>query len=65
MSRCILNAFETGHGVRWFCYYPYLISIRLYFILTILITENGPQPSFFNDCNFNSAVIGDVSGTPS
>jgi hypothetical protein len=56
MSRCILNAFETGHN---------LISIRLYFILTILITKNGPQPSFFNDCNFNSAVIGDVSGTSS
>jgi hypothetical protein len=32
MSSCILNEFETGHN---------LISIRLYFILTILITEDG------------------------
>ena len=33
-----------------------LISVRLYFILMILITENGPQPSVFNDCNFYSAI---------
>jgi len=49
MSRCILNAFETGHN---------LISIRLYFILTIIITKDGLQPSFFNDCIINSAVRG-------
>ena len=47
MSRCTLNEIETRH---------HLISIRLYLILTILITEDGPQPSFFNDCNFSSAV---------
>jgi hypothetical protein len=33
----ILNEVETRH---------HLISIRLYFILTILITEDVPQPSF-------------------
>jgi cellulose synthase/poly-beta-1,6-N-acetylglucosamine synthase-like glycosyltransferase len=38
------------------------ISIRLYFILTILITEDGPQPSILSDCNFNSSA-GEVSGT--
>jgi len=25
--------------------------------LTILITEDGPQPSFYYDCNFNSAFM--------
>jgi hypothetical protein len=34
----ILNEVETSH---------HLISIRLYFILTILITEDGSQPYFF------------------
>ena len=47
ISRCIINEVETSH---------LLISIRLYFILAILITEDGPQLSYFNDCNFNSAV---------
>jgi len=36
ISRRILNEVETSH---------HLISIRLYFILTILITEDGSQPS--------------------
>jgi hypothetical protein len=49
----ILNEVETSH---------ILISIRLYFILTILITEDGPQPSILSDCNFNSSA-GEVSGT--
>jgi hypothetical protein len=49
----ILNEVETSH---------ILISIRLYFILTILITEDGPQPSTLSDCNFNSSA-GEVSGT--
>jgi hypothetical protein len=49
----ILNKVETSH---------ILISIRLYFILTILITEDGPQPSILSDCNFNSSA-GEVSGT--
>jgi hypothetical protein len=40
----------------------FFISIRLYFILTILITEDGPQPSILSDCNFNSSA-GEVSGT--
>jgi hypothetical protein len=48
----ILNEVETSH---------ILISIRLYFILTILITEDGPQPSILSDCNFNSSA-GEVSG---
>ena len=39
---CILNQVETS---------LILISIRLYFILTILITEDGPQPSILSDCN--------------
>jgi hypothetical protein len=38
ISRRILNEVETSH---------HLISIRLYFILTILITEDGSQASFF------------------
>jgi hypothetical protein len=38
IARYILNEVETGH---------YLISIRLYIILTILITEDGSQPYFF------------------
>jgi hypothetical protein len=29
----------------------HLISIWLYFILTILIMEDGSQPSFFSNCN--------------
>ena len=49
----ILNEVETSH---------ILISIRLYFILTISITEDGPQPSILSDCNFNSSA-GEVSGT--
>ena len=49
----ILNEVETSH---------ILISIRLYFILTILITEDGSQPSILGDCNFNSSA-GEVSGT--
>jgi hypothetical protein len=49
----ILNEVETSH---------ILISFRLYFILTILITEDGPQPSILCDCNFNSSA-GEVSGT--
>jgi hypothetical protein len=38
MSMYILNEVETSR---------HLISIRLYFILTILITEDGSQPYFF------------------
>ena len=49
----ILNEVETSH---------ILISIRWYFILTILITEDGSQPSILSDCNFNSSA-GEVSGT--
>jgi hypothetical protein len=49
----ILNEVETSH---------ILISIRLYFILMILITEDGLQPSILSDCNFNSSA-GEVSGT--
>jgi hypothetical protein len=49
----ILNEVETSH---------ILISFRLYFILTILITEDGPQPSVLSDCNFNSSA-GEVSST--
>jgi hypothetical protein len=49
----ILNEVETSH---------ILISIRLYFILTILITEDEPQPSILSDCNFSSSA-GEVSGT--
>ena len=53
MLRCILDEVESGH---------YLISIRLYFILTILIhTEDGLQPSFLNDCHINSVVSGTSS----
>jgi hypothetical protein len=37
ISRRILNEVETSH---------HLISIRLYFILTILITNDGSQTSF-------------------
>jgi hypothetical protein len=48
----ILNEVETSH---------ILISIRLYFILTILITEDGPQPYILSDCNFNSSAE-EVSG---
>ena len=48
-----LNEVETNH---------ILISIRLYFILTILITEDEPQPSISIDCNLNSSA-GEVSGT--
>ena len=40
ISMFILNEVETSH---------ILISIRLYFILTILITEDGPQPSILSD----------------
>ena len=40
----------------------FFISIRLYFILTILITEDEPQPSILSDSNFNSSA-GEVSGT--
>jgi len=47
ISMFILNEVETSH---------ILISIRLYFILTILITEDGPQPSILSDCNFNSSA---------
>jgi hypothetical protein len=53
ISMFILNEVETSH---------ILISIRLYFILTILITEDGPQPSILSDCNFSSSA-GEVSGT--
>ena len=42
MSRYILNEVETSHQ---------LISIRLYFILTILITEDDHNHIFFNNCN--------------
>ena len=38
ISRYILNEVETSH---------HLISIRLYFVLTILITEDGSQPYLF------------------
>ena len=38
IARYILNEVETSH---------HLISIRLYIILTILITEDGSQPYFF------------------
>jgi hypothetical protein len=53
ISMFILNKVETSH---------ILISIRLYFILTILITEDGPQPSILSDCNFSSSA-GEGSGT--
>jgi len=53
ISMFILNEVETSH---------ILISIRLYFILTILITEDGPQQSILSDYNFNSSA-GEVSGT--
>jgi hypothetical protein len=46
MSRYILNEVETSHD---------LILIRLYFILTILITEDDHNHIFFNNCN--SAVF--------
>jgi hypothetical protein len=46
ISMYILNEVETSH---------HLISIRLYFILTNLITEDGSQPYFYLDCN--SAVF--------
>jgi hypothetical protein len=50
----ILNEVETSY---------ILISIRLYFILTILITEDRPQPSIkLSDCHFSSSA-GEVSGT--
>ena len=42
MSRYILNEVETSH---------HLILIRLYFILTILITEDDHNHIFFNNCN--------------
>ena len=42
MSRYILNEVETSHD---------LILIRLYFILTILITEDDHNLIFFNNCN--------------
>ena len=48
----ILNEVETSH---------ILISIRLYFILTILINY-GRRPSILSDCNFNSSA-GEVCGT--
>jgi hypothetical protein len=38
ISMYILDKAETSH---------HLISIRVYFILTILITEDGSQPYFF------------------
>ena len=53
ISMCILNEVKTS---------DIFISIRLYFILTILITEDGPQPSILTDCNFSSSA-GEVSGT--
>ena len=53
VSMFILNEVEASH---------ILTSIRLYFILTILITEDGPQPSILSDCNFNSSA-GEVRGT--
>jgi hypothetical protein len=37
LSKFGLNDVETSH---------HLILIRLYFMLTILITEDGPQSSF-------------------
>ena len=40
-SKCILNEVETRH---------HLISKRLYFTLTILITEDESQPYFFKYC---------------
>ena len=42
ISRYILNEVETCR---------HLISIRLYFILTILITEDDHNRIFFNNCN--------------
>jgi hypothetical protein len=42
ISMYISNDVETSH---------HLISIRLYFILTILITEDGSQPYFYLDCS--------------
>ena len=42
MLRYILNEVETSHD---------LILIRLYFILTILITEDDHNHIFFNNCN--------------
>ena len=49
----ILTEVETSH---------ILISIRLYFILTILITEDEPQQSILSDYNFNSSA-GEVRST--
>jgi hypothetical protein len=51
ISMFILNEVETSH---------ILISIRLYFILTILINY-GRRPSILSDCNFNSSAA-EVSG---
>jgi hypothetical protein len=42
ISRYILNEVETCR---------HLISIRLYFTLTILITEDDHNHIFFNNCN--------------
>jgi hypothetical protein len=42
MSRYILNKDETSN---------HLILIRLYFTLTILITEDDHNHVFFNNCN--------------
>ena len=53
ISRFILNDVATSH---------ILISIRLYFILTILITEDGLQPSILSNWNVRSSAR-EVSGT--
>ena len=53
ISMFILNEVETSH---------ILISIRLYFLMTSLNTEDGLQPSILSDCNINSSA-GEVSGT--
>ena len=53
ISMCILNEVKTS---------DFFISIRLYSILTILLTEDGRQPSILSDYNFNSSA-GEVSGT--
>jgi hypothetical protein len=42
MSRYILDEVETSH---------HLILILLYFILTILITEDDHNHIFFSNCN--------------
>jgi len=48
MSLLTLNEVYASH---------HLISIRLYFILMILITEGGPQPSILKDWNLIQLIF--------